>query len=59
MKKFIEYLQQKFAEINSKLPNDKESKLTALREQALKAISAEGLPTSKDELWRHYPVEKH
>lgn len=58
MKKFIEYLQQKFAEINSKLPNDKESKLTALREQALKAISAEGLPTSKDELWRHYPVEK-
>ena len=58
MEKFIQYLQQKFAEINTKLPNDKESKLAALREQALKAISAEGLPTSKDELWRHYPVEK-
>lgn len=58
MEKFIQYLQQKFAEINSKLPNDGESKLTALREQALKAVSAKGLPTSKDELWRHYPVEK-
>ena len=58
MKKFIEYLQQKFAEINSKLPNDKESKVMALREQALKALANEGLPTSKDELWRHYPVEK-
>lgn len=58
MEKFIQYLQQKFAEISPVLPNDKESKLAGLREQALNAIIAEGLPTSKDELWRHYPVEK-
>lgn len=58
MENFIQYLQQKFAEVKSKLPNDNQAKVAALREEAMALIAAEGLPTSKDELWRHYPIEK-
>ncbi|MBO4654762.1 MAG: Fe-S cluster assembly protein SufD [Bacteroidales bacterium] len=58
MEKFIQYLQQKFAEMGSKLPNDRHAKVAALRQKALDMIAAEGLPSSKDELWRHFPIEK-
>lgn len=58
MEKFIQYLQQKFAEVGSALPNDRHSKIVALRQKALKYIVMEGLPVSKDELWRHFPIEK-
>ena len=58
MEKFIQYLRQTFAEVKSKLPNDKQSKVSTLREKALNLIISEGLPNSKDELWRHFPIEK-
>ena len=59
MEKFIQYLQQKFAEVRSKLPNDHNSKVASFRQKALESIVSEGLPSSKDELWRHFPIEKH
>lgn len=58
MEKFIQYLQQTFAEVKSKLPDDEQSKVSAMREKALNQIISEGLPNSKDELWRHFPIEK-
>lgn len=58
MEKFIQYLQQKFAEVGAQLPNDRNSKIVALRQKAMEAIVSEGLPCSKDESWRHFPVEK-
>jgi Fe-S cluster assembly protein SufD len=58
MDKLIQYLQQTFAEIQSKLPNADQPQVAALRENAMRQIVSEGLPSSKDELWRHYPIEK-
>ena len=58
MEKFIQYLQRTFAEVKSKLPDDAQSKVSALREKALNLIVSEGLPNSKEELWRHFPIEK-
>ncbi|MCQ2286309.1 MAG: Fe-S cluster assembly protein SufD [Bacteroidales bacterium] len=59
MEKFIQYIQNKFAEIGSQLPGDRAGKVLKLRQLALQEILSEGLPTSKDELWRHYPIEKN
>ena len=59
MEKFIQYLQQKFAEVGSILPNDSHSKVAALRHKAMDMIVTDGLPSSKDELWRHFPIEKY
>ena len=48
MEKFIQYLRQTFAEVKSKLPNDKQSKVSTLREKALNLIISEGLPNYTD-----------
>ena len=58
MEKFIQYLQQKYAEVGAQLPNDRNSEIVSLRRKAMEAIVSEGLPCSKDESWRHFPVEK-
>lgn len=59
MENFIHYIKAQFDTLATQLPNDKEGKISDLRQQALDVILSKGLPTSKDELWRHYPIEKN
>lgn len=58
MESFIRFIDNKFAEVKSQLPCDAEGKINELRQKSWKTIQEKGLPTSKDELWRHYPIEK-
>ena len=58
MESFIQYIEKRFAETASQLPDDIVGRVKELRQKAAEAIRDKGLPSSKNELWRHYPIEK-
>ena len=58
MEKFIQCIQKIYSEAASQWSGAADDKIMALRNNALQKIKEQGFPTSKEELWRHFPIEK-